>query len=389
MFKTLCRQTARGTRLKTVLIHLNQNSRRTLLTWVLIFCGWTILALLFSGPSFIQAVRTSQIRAGWFVLGTELTYSYIWLILTPFAIWCGRKFRIEGRERLRNLTLHLLASALLLLVHSALYLVISIPLGGPYSEIVPVSARYFYIVLDSAPVNVVFYWVIIIVHHAVDYYRKYQERELRASQLEAQLARSELQVLKMQLHPHFFFNTLNTISALIHESPDEADEMITQLGDLLRITLETAKVQEVPLTQELEFLKHYVAIEQMRFQDRLKVTIAVEPSTLDAMVPNLILQPLVENSIRHGIAQRPEAQSIEVKAWHENGLLRLQVSDDGPGLSYKLPRKEGVGLGNTRARIDSLYGKQHRLTLRNSRGGGLIVDLWIPFNTPQIRAAEV
>jgi LytS/YehU family sensor histidine kinase len=188
----------------------------------------------------------------------------------------------------------------------------------------------------------------------------------------------------LQLHPHFLFNTLNTISALIHESPEEADEMISQLGDLLRVTLETVHVHEVPLTQELDFLKHYLAIEQTRFQDRLRVTMSIEPVTLDAMVPNLILQPLVENSIRHGIALRPEARSIEIKSWQDNGTLRLRVADDGPGLSSdKLLLKEGVGLTTTRQRLSSLYGTKHDFSLRNSPRGGLVVELTIPFKAAE------
>ena len=178
-----------------------------------------------------------------------------------------------------------------------------------------------------------FYWGVVVIEHALDYYRKLQERELRASQLEAQLAQSQLQLLKMQLHPHFLFNTLNAISALIRESPDEADEMVSRLGNLLRMTLETAGLQEVPFKKELEFLKHYLDIEQTRFQDRLKVEMAIEPETLDGLVPSMILQPLVENSVRHGVAPRPEGGCIKIKAWRDNSLLRLEVEDDGPGIS--------------------------------------------------------
>jgi LytS/YehU family sensor histidine kinase len=227
----------------------------------------------------------------------------------------------------------------------------------------------------------VFYWGIIVVEHAVNYYQKFRERELRASQLEVQVAQSQLQVLKMQLHPHFIFNTLNTISALIHESPDEADEMVARLGDLLRKTLETTDLHEVPFKEELDFLKHYLDIEQTRFHDRLKVTMAVAPDTLDGLVPSLILQPLVENSIRHGIAPRPEGGYIKITAWRDSSMLRLEVEDDGPGLCSNAPLKEGVGLTNTRARVRSLYGDEHRVTLRNAATGGLVVNLTVPFRT--------
>jgi LytS/YehU family sensor histidine kinase len=185
----------------------------------------------------------------------------------------------------------------------------------------------------------------------------------------------------MQLHPHFLFNTLNAISALIRESPDEADEMVSRLGDLLRMTLETAGLQEVTFKKELEFLQHYLDIEQTRFQDRLKVEMAIEPETLDGLVPSMILQPLVENSVRHGVAPRPEGGCIKIKAWLDNSLLRLEVEDDGPGLGGDKPPKERVGLTNTRARVSNLYGDEHGLRLRHAAGGGLVVSLSIPFRT--------
>src|SRR4030095_14637525 len=273
-----------------------------------------------------------------------------------------------------------LASVVFLLIHVVLYTVVAIPFGW-YSQLTPFWNRCLVLLLTFTPTNVMFYWGVIVIEHAHDYYQKLQERELKASQLEAQLAQSQLQVLKMQLHPHFLFNTLNAISALIRESPDEADEMVSRLGDLLRMTLETAGLQEVTFKKELEFLKHYLDIEQTRFQDRLKVEMAIEPETLDGLVPSMILQPLVENSVRHGVAPRPEGGCIKIKAWRDNSLLRLEVEDDGPGLSGDRPPKERVGLTNTRARVSSLYGDEHGLKLRHAAGGGLVVSLSIPFRT--------
>ena len=364
-------------------MQIDENRHRTLLTWGLIFASWTGLALLFSSPDIIRAVRANNLSAVWSTLVAELIYSYLWLGLTPFVVWWGRTFRIRGQKKLRTLAIHLVASVVLLFVHSALFLLVSIPFGW-YSKISSLPNQYTFVILAFAPINVMFYWGIVIVDHAIDYYRRYQEREFRTSQLEAQLVKTELQVLKMQLHPHFLFNTLNTISALIHESPEEADEMISQLGDLLRLTLKTAGVQEATLAQELDFLKHYLAIEQTRFQDRLTVTMSVEPETLDAMVPSLIMQPFVENAIRHGIALRPEARSIAIKSWRDHDKLCLRVSDDGPGLNRdKLPLQEGVGLSNTRQRLSSLYGTKHTLSLRNSPIGGLVVELRIPFRVAE------
>ena len=359
---------------------INTTTRRALNKWALIFGCWTFLALLFSGPQMIQAVRLNRTAEGWNSVIGELIFSYLWLGLTPLAVWLSRSFRIEDGQRFKSLTIHFVASLVFLLIQVLLFTLVAIPFGW-YSQLTPFSNRYFLLILNFTPSNVMFYWGVIVVEHAYDYYQKLQERELRASQLEAQLAQAQLQVLKMQLHPHFLFNTLNAISALIRESPDEADEMVSRLGDLLRMTLETAGLQEVPFKKELEFLKHYLDIEQTRFQDRLKVEMVIEPETLDGLVPSMILQPLVENSVRHGVAPRPEGGCIKIRAWRDNSLLRLEVEDDGPGLSGDKPPKERVGLTNTRARVRNLYGDEHGLKLRHAAGGGLVVSLSIPFRT--------
>ncbi|HEY0761583.1 MAG TPA: histidine kinase [Pyrinomonadaceae bacterium] len=328
----------------------------------------------------IQAVRLNRTADGWDSVLGELIFSYLWLAFTPLAIWLSQSFRIENGQRFKSLTIHFLASIVFLLIHVFVFTVIATPFGW-YSHITPFWNRYFLLILNFTPTNVMFYWGVIVIEHALDYYQKLQERELRASQLEAQLAQSQLQVLKMQLHPHFLFNTLNAISALIRESPDEAEEMVSRLGDLLRMTLETAGLQEVPFKKELEFLRHYIDIEQTRFQDRLRVEMAIEPETLDGLVPSMILQPLVENSVRHGVAPRPEGGCIKIKAWRDNSLLQLEVEDDGPGLCGDKPMKERVGLTNTRARVSNLYGDGHGLKLRHAAGGGLVVSLSIPFRT--------
>lgn len=354
--------------------------RKALSKWALIVAGWTFLALLFSGPQMIQAVRLHRAAAGWDSIIGELIFSYLWLGLTPLVIWLSRSFRIEGGQRLKSGSIHLAACVIILLVQVFVFMVISVPFGW-YSQLNPFWNRYFLLILNFTPSNVMFYWGIIVIEHALDYYQKLQERELKASQLEAQLAQAQLQVLKMQLHPHFLFNTLNAISALIRESPDEADEMVSRLGDLLRLTLETAGIQEVPFKKELEFLKHYLDIEQTRFQDRLKVEMVIQPETLDGLVPSMILQPLVENSVRHGVAPRPEGGCIKITAWLHHSLLRLEVEDDGPGLSGNTPLKERVGLSNTRARVRNLYGDEHGVKLRNAADGGLVVSLSIPFRT--------
>lgn len=208
--------------------------------------------------------------------------------------------------------------------------------------------------------------------------------QLRTIQLEAQLSQAQLHALKMQLHPHFLFNTLHSISALLNRNPQSSRKMITRLGDFLRLTLENSGAQEVTLQKEMEFLTCYLEIERVRFQDRLVTTMDLEEGTLDAMVPNLILQPIVENAIRHAIAPRSTPGLIEIEAKEQGTKLRIQVRDNGPGISEH-PTSEsvftkGLGLTNTGTRLRQLYGTAHLLDLSNSPKGGLVVTLEIPFH---------
>ena len=230
------------------------------------------------------------------------------------------------------------------------------------------------------------YFAIVAVIHALSYYNKYRARQLKTTRLEAQLALAHLEVLKMQLQPHFLFNTLNAISALMHRDVEAADRMISLLSDLLRFSLEKDNRHQVSLQAELEFLNRYLAIEKIRFRDRLMIDEDVEAPCMMAQVPRLILQPLVENSIKHGIAMRSAAGRISIRARRQGGRLDLQVTDDGPGLPDTSIR-EGVGIANTRARLEQIYGDDHHFELRNGHTGGVQVHLEIPFEEyPRITA---
>ena len=212
---------------------------------------------------------------------------------------------------------------------------------------------------------------------AISYFRQARDRE----QLEARLARAQLQTLKLQLQPHFLFNTLNTITALIGVDPRVAERMVSGLSELLRLSLRNAGEQEVPLSRELELLEHYVEIQQIRFRDRLTVTLEVDPDTMQALVPNFILQPLVENAIRHGIGPRAAPGHVDVQAYRENGSLHLRVADNGVGARTRRsePSGEGIGLGNTKARLQHLYGSDHAFSAQGGTHGGFVVDIVIPF----------
>jgi len=268
-------------------------------------------------------------------------------------------------------------------VGSLVYMVVRAWVGQAQSGLggQPVSFAETFnpLLVKTFHLNLLIYWVIVSVHHAFGYYRQVQVRELRAVELEKRLAQARLQALQMQLNPHFLFNTLHAISALVHKDVEAADRMIARLSDLLRYALESTDAQEVPLRQELDFLNRYLEIEKTRFGDRLTVRLDIAPETLDALVPNLVLQPLVENAIRHGIEPRAKPGRIDLRARRENGRLKLEVCDNGVGLpSGRIP-EEGVGLSNTRARLQQLYGERHLFALGNTAGGGLTVSVELPF----------
>jgi sensor histidine kinase YesM len=225
------------------------------------------------------------------------------------------------------------------------------------------------------------YWYVLLITQAIGYYGKYRERELQSSQLEAQLAYAQLEVLKIQLEPHFLFNTLNSIAALARNDGSAAEHMTLQLADLLRLSLDAVGVHEVPLSRELTFLQKYVDIQQTRFRDRLRVEMDIQPHTRYALVPNLILQPLVENAIRHGIGPRRAPGWIRISTRQVFDELWMEISDNGQGLTRHrggVPA-EGVGLRNTRARLQQLYNHDHRMTLEDQPGGGCVVKIHIPF----------
>jgi signal transduction histidine kinase len=231
------------------------------------------------------------------------------------------------------------------------------------------------------PSHLVGYVIVLGVALGLEYYRKYRERELTASQLAAQLSQAQLQALRMQLNPHFLFNAMNSIAMLVRRNDNaRAVRMLAGLGDLLRYVLEDARAEEVSLGEELQFIERYLEIERVRFQDRLRVTTDVAEETLAALVPNLLLQPLVENALRHGIARKVNRGTIEIAARRLGDRLILQVRDDGPGVS-ETARLDGVGIANTRRRLEQAYGSEHSFELRSGPQGGASATVSLPFHT--------
>ena len=366
--------------------------RRWLVKWGLIFCFWTVLGLLYTSQLYIGLRMKEMNHSFMRILVWQLVGCwYGWILFTPLILWLGEHFPVERSSWKRNLPVHIVASTILAAIHSVM-VVLSTILIKPYDEMTdtrPFGEMFWRRFTGEFHLELIVYGMIVGVGYAFDYYRRYRERELRATQLEAQLAQAQLQALKMQLHPHFLFNTLNGISGLIRDEKNKAAvSMIAGLSDLLRHTLENAGEQEVPLREELDFLELYLDIQQMRFSDRLEVQMEIAPETLNARVPNLILQPLVENAIRHGVARRVSSGLVAISAKRENGLLQLKVYDDGPGLQegWRMEESSGIGLTNTRARLHQLYGTEHRFDVRNRKEGGVEATLLIPLrlNSEQV-----
>jgi signal transduction histidine kinase len=325
------------------------------------------------------------------ILWYALPVWWVWVPLTPLILTLGRRFRIERSRWGRSLLVHIPTSLVVALLHLLFY-AFWINVAAPYEAPPrPLLERTASLISDVwLHVDLLAYWAILGGSFALDYYRKFRERELRASRLEARLAEAHLHALKMQLHPHFLFNTLNAISTLIlKHDHDAAVRMLTRLSDFLRTTLDEPGRQVVPLDQELAFTEQYLAIEQCRFQDRLQVVVDVEPDVLSAQVPSLILQPLVENAIRHGIAPQEAGGRLVVRVQRCDKRLRLSVQDDGPGLPEGGTRREhGIGLANTQARLEQLYGDDHHVTMEPGPEGGLCVTLDVPFRTEPTPASS-
>ena len=232
----------------------------------------------------------------------------------------------------------------------------------------------------------VIYWLVVFAQLGWHYYNRYREREVQTAELQRELVEARLAALRMQLNPHFLFNTLHAVSALIHENPNAADRVVARLSELLRLSLDQTKPQEVPLVEELAFLDRYLEIEQTRFAERLKVEKTISKDVQNALVPYLILQPIVENAIRHGIEPREDLGLLQISADCKDGRLVLRVRDNGEESSAKAGRvaPEGIGLSNTRSRLRHLYGEDFRFELSAENGGGLEARMEIPFHTTRL-----
>jgi signal transduction histidine kinase len=326
------------------------------------------------------------------LLTLNLGYWYSWACLAPGILWLTRRFPFDRVAWKRAIPFHVAG----VLVATSLHVVLAVALRmGTYYVVGESLDSWLHEAQEMLFLNfdweMMTYWTIVGVGTAMKYMLEARARELNAAQLETRLVEARLHTLQRQMQPHFLFNTLNTISALMHRDVEAADAMIARLSDLLRMSLQRVGVQEVPLKEELDFLSKYLEIEQTRFRDRLTVVFDIEAETLHALVPNLLLQPLVENAIKHGIGPRPTPGQIAVRARMNGAMLELDVQDNGVGLSAArlTDFNRGVGLSNTRSRLDHLYGSLHRFEFRQPAEGGLLVCIAIPMAELAVEADEV
>lgn len=352
----------------------------------LIIAFWTLMAVLMVGSRLLDGRRPDPPPR---LLHFLFFRSYLWALLTPLIFWVSHRFSIERPNGPLRVLLHL---GIALAVGAVVEMVID---AAMFYYVRPpwIEGESFDLLDDLFELDFLYefaiYLAVLTAGFARDYFLRYQERLEEAAQLrtqtaelQAQLAEARLQALRMQINPHFLFNTLHAISTLVERDPVGVRRMIARLSELLRYTLE-AGAQEVPLEQELEFLDDYLEIQRIRFQGNLEVEKSIEPVTQEALVPNLILQPIVENAIKHGVSRIERVGRIAIRARRDGNRLLVSVHDNGPGLSAPSSdgTLQGFGLRNAQERLESLYGDDHSLDLVPAEDGGLIARITLPFHT--------
>jgi two-component system LytT family sensor kinase len=347
---------------------------------------WTVLAALASVEVFVMQQKWDK-PVSWGIAARrafEEVYSYG--LMTVAILWfCGR-IRFDLARRGRWFLAHMGFCAVFTL--GAVTLIAWLWSGQrsvQSGEVLQFRELFPKLAASCALSSFYKYWIVVLGHLGWQYYLRYRDRERQAAALSAELVNARLEALRMQLNPHFLFNTLNAVLALIHEDPAAADRMLVQLSHLLRRTLDSGSAYEVPLREELQFLRMYLEIEQIRFQDRLQITFDIDPDTEDLLVPQLILQPLVENALRHGILPRDQPGQIHLRARQNGDRLELSVRDNGIGLPdpAETGTRKGVGLQNVRSRLNHLYGVTQFFQLREAPGGGAEAILSIPVRSKQ------
>jgi sensor histidine kinase YesM len=353
--------------------------------WLVVVGFWTAFGLVMAVLGhFLTAQSASPIT--WTTsIYQELLYAYLWLILTPIVFRMVWKFPIDLHRRELNVLVQLVLSVAVAFLHKLAYH--SIYLWSLHMLGIPTKATsIFPAVYSYIDYGAMVYWMFVLIQLSVTYAKKYQEKSVRTAQLETQLVQAQLHALKMQLNPHFLFNTLNTILVLIDSDPTLARATLLKFSGLLRLVLDSDHDQTVSLDKEFEFLKKYLEIEQLRFTDRLNVSVDAQEETLKANVPFLILQPLAENAVRHGVAKRRGEAELIVRSFRTNGSLVLEIENNAP--AGHEPITERIGLSNTRQRLQKLYGSGAELRLDQTPAGRFISHIAIPFELADPAAAK-
>lgn len=359
--------------------------QRTL--WIATFTWWTLNGLFTAADVAAMSDASGRTITWSQALTVGLASAWTWVPLTMGVIWLVRRFPLERGESGRTLarSLVVLNLAVLAVILLRMSVVIAFNPWVHWYARVPDAPDLF---LTSVRLNLFPTWLLIGVAHALLFAERARQRERQAAELQGRLAQARLEALSAQLNPHFLFNALNSIAELLHQDPEAADRMLVGLGALLRRSLDTGRAQEVPLHEELRLLEHYVDLEKVRLGSRLRLDWRIEPAALDACVPHLVLQPLVENAIHHAVSRRATPGRVWVSVYRVEQHLVLEVQDDGRDGSRQHPRESdargerpssGVGLSNTRARLECLYGADHRLDVEPAAAGGTLVRLVVPF----------
>ena len=359
----------------------------------LIGAVWLAFGLFFFSQSFVQMTLNHDPTPWWHSLVSWMVGVTLCALETPVILWLGHRFPLQRRPWAGVVQAHLAFSVGYAILHLAVESSILPQLHVFPSLMKDVPSTFAILLVIGFHQCVITYWTILALQAGWDYYNRFVERrqeamrlELRASELQSQLARAQLGALKDQLQPHFLFNTLNAIMTLVRQQKGpEAERMLGRLADLLRCVLEDIHAQEVPLRRELEYLRLYLSIEEVRFEDRLRAVVDAEAGILDALVPHLCLQPIVENAIRHGLGRSAGASRIAIGARREGDRLVLSVEDDGPGLQPEGAAPPGIGLANTRARLERLYGAAAGLAVENAVPHGVVATMVLPYREDEHR----
>ena len=350
------------------------------LSWKWILVVWATIALISASMLYVTLSSQGSDTSFAAVLIVKLIVWLFWGAVTPLIITLGKKFSIAKNNRLKGILIHLPLSIILTSMNILLYAFIIYVSSDTQTSVLPLFLGLF---LSQFEWYFIIYWAIIIVGYAFEYYEKYKDGELASIKLETELVRSQLKALKMQLHPHFLFNTLNNISALVRQGEQKsAISMLAGISELLRIALAQKDEQEIKLETEIDFIKRYLEIEKVRFTNKLDITYDIEKDTLQSYIPGFILQPVIENAINHGLSKKLSARKLEIAISLKDDYLYIHVYNDGPALEndFDIKNSTGIGLSTTVDRLAQVYHEDYKMNIYN-HDKGVKVELMIPFRT--------